>query len=157
MDEKLGTTDIDLGFAVLELGDKVDKMKEWWEKHSDIVYQTPIVAQATGTAPVSSPNDAAAPGTSNLQPDLGTCWSVRRLSVSGYTAGTVTLYINGIEPVASWTFGTTSYPYYTYAKGAILLQPGDKLTLGYSGVTGTALLFGSADTFPYWYLRRYLD
>jgi hypothetical protein len=156
MDKGLGGVEVDLGFAVMSLGNSVDKMKDWWEKHSDIVYQSPINAQVSSGSAGITPNDVSAPASSNLQPDLGTCWSVRRLSVTGYTAGTVTLYINALEPVASWTFGVVN-PFYTYAKGAILLQPGDRLTIGQSGVTGTGPLFGVADTFPYWYLRRYLD
>lgn len=152
--------EVDLGFAVAQLGQKVDKMEDWWEKHSDIVYQTPIVAQITGTTATlnpANPNDGVAPGTGNLSTDAGTCWSVRRLSLVGYTAGTVTAYINGLEPVQAWTFGTTVNPFNYYPKGGLLLQPGDRLTLSASAVTGTAQLFGTADTFPYWYLRRYLD
>jgi hypothetical protein len=152
---------LDLGFAVAKLGQKVDDLRDYWERYSDVVYQTPLTAQVTGTtatANPSNPNDGANTTNSNsLGPDSGTCWSVRRLSIIGYTAGTVTLYINALEPVAQWIFGTTPNPFFQYSKGSILLQPGDRLTLGATGVTGTALLFGVTDTFPYWYLRKYLD
>jgi hypothetical protein len=158
-EEKGIGAEIDLGFVSAQvgmLGNKVDRLETWWEHHSDIVYQTPLVAQITGTSGGLNPNDGASSGNSNLQPDLGTCWSVRRLTLIGYTAGVVTAYINAIEPVAIWTFGTSA-PFTYYTKGALLLQPGDRLTLGAAGVTGTAQLFGVSDTFPYWYLRRYLD
>ncbi len=149
--------EINLGFLSAQislLGDKMHKMESWWEHHSDIVYQTPVFSQLP--AGTTTNNDGANAAQSNLQPDLGTCWSIRRLSLVGYTAGVVTAYLNAIEPVALWTFGVT-VPFNYYPKGGLLLQPGDRLTLGGSGVTGTAQLFGVADTFPYWYLRRYLD
>jgi hypothetical protein len=152
--------ELDLGFAVASLGKKVDSLVDYWERNSEIVYQVPLYAQITGTTPASNPdgpNDGANTGNSSLQANGGHCWSIRRMTVSGYTAGTVTAYINGLEPVASWTFGQTTPPFYQYPKGALLLQPGDKLTIGAVGVTGTAQLFGMSDAFPYWYLRKYLD
>jgi hypothetical protein len=148
------SVEVDLGKLVLSMSAKVDEMKAWMEKHADIVYQTPIVAQVG--AGTTTTNDGANPAQSNTYPDRGTIWSIRRLSITGFTAGTVTAYINALEPVASWTFGVVN-PFNYYPKGGIILQPGDNLTFGTNAVTGLAQVFGVADTFPIWYLRRYLD
>ena len=145
--------ELKLGPLLIEMAGKLDDVHKAWKKRGEVVFQQPIYAQVTGT---TGP-DGSDPANSRLITDRGLCYSVRRLSVSGFTAGTVTAYLNAIEPVALWTFGANIDQAKYYSQGQLLLQPGDRLTIGANGVTGTAQIFGVADTFPIWYLPEYLD
>lgn len=133
----------------LNLDKKVsDLHKKLDDADHDIVYQTPFFGQLAGNGTYDQPEQLAVP--------LGLCWGVRRFVATGFTAGTVTaMSSQGIEPVAQ--AGTTNGFQY-FAKGTIVLQPGDRLQFVAAGITGgPVLIFGMADTFPYWYLRKYLD
>lgn len=264
--------ELKLGPLLIEMAGKLDDVHKAWKKRGEVVFQVPIYGQITGTTGTDGANST----NSNLSTDRGLCYSVRRLSASGFTAGTVTAYNNGIEPVAAWTNNpptttsnitgsatspaagqtiaqlalpvgtytvswqvqlsgtlsasdlnnfvltqtgtgapgnvltainaaaagtyaqlsvtvtstnannfikintvgagtvgaiynaqmtitplsltpTTPNPYFGYSQGQLLLQPGDRLTLGANAVVGTALVFGVADAFPIWYLPEYLD
>lgn len=264
--------ELKLGPLLIEMAGKLDEVHKAWKRRGEVVFQVPLVGQITGT----TGTDGANTTNSNLTTDRGLVYSVRRLSASGFTAGTVTAYNNGIEPVAAWTNNplastsnitgsvtspgagatiaqlqlpvgsytvswtvqlsgtlgaadtnnfvlaqtgtgapgnvltainsptantfpqlpvtvtstnannfvkintvgagtvgavynaqmtitpiittpTTVNPFYSYSQGQLLLQPGDRLTLGANGVVGTALVFGVADAFPIWYLPEYLD
>lgn len=264
--------ELKLGPLLIEMAGKLDEVHKAWKRRGEVVFQVPLVGQITGT----TGTDGANTTNSNLTTDRGLVYSVRRLSASGFTAGTVTAYNNGIEPVAAWsnnplastsnitgsvtspgagatiaqlqlpvgsytvswtvqlsgtlgaadtnnfvlaqtgtgapgnvltainsptantfpqlpvtvtstnannfvkintvgagtvgavynaqmtitpiiTTPTTVNPFYSYSQGQLLLQPGDRLTLGANGVVGTALVFGVADAFPIWYLPEYLD
>lgn len=141
--------DVHLG-ALLELGSHVkalnDTMKEWLK--GDVVFQQPIWGQLSASGTL----DGGA--NSNTEVPRGLCWSIRRLSATGFTAGTVTALFNAIEPVE--IFAPTTAPQ-KYARGAMLMQPGDRLVFNATGITGSVIVFGVADTFPTWYLRKYLD
>lgn len=145
--------ELKLGPLLIEMAGKLDELHKAWKKRGEVVFQVPLYGQITGT----TGNDAANSTNSNLSTDRGLCYSIRRLSVSGFTAGTVIAYLNAIEPVATWTFSATTDQAKYYSQGGLLMQPGDRLTLGANGVTGTAQLFGVADAFPIWYLPEYLD
>jgi hypothetical protein len=146
-DEAPGHT-FDLEFF-LDLKNKVNDIhKRIDDANHDIVYQSPFFGQLAGNGTLDQPEQNAVP--------LGLCWGVRRFVATGFTAGTVTaISSQGIEPVMQ--AGVTNGFQY-FAKGAVVLQPGDRLQFVAAGITGgPVLIFGMADTFPYWYLRRYLD
>lgn len=128
------------------INEKLDQIqthqKEVKAKKSQ-VFQAPILADIT-----SSPFD----NTALLAPPRGNCWSVRRLSAFGFTAGTVTIMLDGLEPV--WVFSAAGSE--TWGRGELLLQPGQKLTVSYTGITGNVYLAGAADEFPFWYLQEYI-
>lgn len=147
--------EIKIGPLIVELAGKVNDLHKAWTKRGEVVFQAPLYGQlAAGSYPS---NDGANSTNSNLSTDRGLVYSVRRLSATGFTAGTVIAYINAIEPIATWVFGAAADPTRVYAKGAMLLQPGDRITLGGTGITGQANIFGVADAFPTWYLPEYLD
>ena len=102
----------------------------WQEVHPAplLLGQIPLSAGA-GTLDV--PNLAG--------PADGLWWDVRRLTAWGFTAGTVTVYLNSTsgEQLAS----TTVAGQFTWS-GGILLGPRDRLVFQASGVTGQVNLAG---------------
>lgn len=92
-------------------------------------------------------------------PDLLACktgyyWSVRRLTLSGFTAGTAVIYLNGAggEPVAPYQAAGM----FTFGRGELLMHPGDRLVVAATGITGYVQLNGAADCFEQWYLPTYI-
>jgi len=102
-----------------------------------------------------------------LMPKAGYMWSVRRLTASGYSAGTVVVYKGGFvsggvysgggEPLVPFAAaGTTSL-----GRGAGLLDQGDPLIVVCTGITLVAgfagvQINGAADMFERWLLPEYL-
>jgi hypothetical protein len=118
------------------------------------------MAQCIRQIPLKAPQANAA-GVIDY-PDLlavktGYYWGVRRLTLSGFSAGSAVVYINGLA-------GTTAgepVPYaqaatFTFGRGEFLLHPGDRLVVQATGVTGYVQLDGAADCFEQWYLPHYI-
>jgi hypothetical protein len=102
-----------------------------------------------------------------LMPKAGYMWSIRRISASGYTAGSVTVYKGGAvvggtytgggDPIAPFAQAGTS----TIGRGEGLLDVGDALIVVCTGITLSAgfagvQINGSADCFERWLLPEYL-
>lgn len=131
---------------IAETNAKLDDHKQWRQEKGKCVYQTPIVGQlAAGSVTLDE--------ATQLAPIPGYCWSVRRLTTAGFTAGSVTVLMNGIEPVAPFPNPAV----FTYGRGELLLQPKDRLVVVGAGTTGVTNLWGVADVFPFWYLGEYLS
>lgn len=95
------------------------------------------------------------------QPDLlaaktGYHWSLRRAVVTGFTQGTVSLYRNSAsgELLVTWPSPGT----YTFGRGEMLLEPGDRLVFTAAGLATTdmAVVSGAADCFESWLLADYI-
>ena len=121
------------------------------------------LAQALRQGPITAAAMTLAGGAGVIDlPDLlavktGYYWSVRRLTLTGWTAGSVTVALNataalGGEPVAP--FPTPAV--FTYGRGELLMHPGDRLVISATGITGSVILDGAADIFEQWYLPYYL-
>lgn len=137
---------VDVGLEVFaSLGEKLDRESKYREERKNIVHQSPIVGQLSGSGTLDE--------ATQLSPTIGNCWSIRRLTVIGFTAGSVTVYLNNLEPVAPYP----SPAVFTYGRGELLLQPKDRLVVVATGITGNIQLWGVADEFPHWYLSEYLD
>lgn len=108
------------------------------------VVQTPIIAQASANGTIDNP--------SQLSPNVNRCWSIRRLSARGFTAGTVDIFLNEMDYCATFSAAGVQY----FARGVILLQPTDRLTLSVTGLTGSVILSGVADNFEVAFLSEYL-
>jgi hypothetical protein len=93
-----------------------------------------------------------------LGPSTAQYWSVRRLSASGFTAGTVVFCLNSAagEPVAVFAGAAGQIAPQTFGRGELLLHPQSFLVPVASGITGTVTIIGAADMFPDWYLSEYL-
>lgn len=89
-----------------------------------------------------------------LMAKTGYWWDIRRLTITGFTAGTVTVFrnSNGGEPMVPFASAGTS----TFGKGEILLHPGDRLVVAGTGTTGTWQMWGEATAVESWYLPEYL-
>ena len=76
-----------------------------------------------------------------LGPHDGYWWDVRRVALSGFTAGTVKMYRNDANgaDLAEWT-QTGEWTW----SGALLLAPRDRLIFVTSGLTGSVKLDGTA-------------
>lgn len=89
-----------------------------------------------------------------LGPPTGWLWSVRLLSVTGFTAGTVTVTKNAAAGPLVAEYAAAGPQ--TFPRGAILLRAGDYLVFTGAGITGTVLPQGEADAFLAQYLGEYL-
>lgn len=139
-------------------------------RHFDIMHQIPIGPAAipitTGSG-VYQMNDL-------LMPKAGYMWSIRRLTMSGYTAGTVVAYKGGAIVGGVYTGGGEPFPFSaagtaTIGRGELLLDQGDSLIIvcGTQNPGGVAItlatgntnwvqLNGAADCFERWYLPEYI-
>ena len=113
------------------------------------VHTVPIRTAAL-TALVSSAGAVDFPD--QLGPHDGYWWDVHRLSAWGWTAGTVTVYLNDAtgsgEQLA--VFGTPGQ--YTWGKAQMPLAPRDRLVVVAAGVTGAVYIGGAATEVlaPFW-------
>jgi hypothetical protein len=104
--------------------------------------QIPFVINLPIAAGAGSLNPVPATG-----PDVGYWWSIRRLSATGFSAGTVILFIDSTagEPVATFTGAAIGTYVTTYGKGHQMLHPGSNLAITATGITGTVVVYGAAD------------
>lgn len=148
-------------------------LEERKRKHFETLHQVPlgaVVIPITAGAGVFQMNDI-------LMPKAGYMWSIRRLTLSGFSAGTAVAYKGGAVVGGAYTGGGDPFPFsaagtLTLGRGEGLLDQGDALVIvcgvqpASSGGGGTAitlnsgspgvLLSGAADCFERWYLPEYL-
>jgi len=101
-----------------------------------------------------------------LAPKAGFMWSVRRLTASNFTAGTVQVYKNGYVLGGAAVGGELVVPFAgagtsTFGRGEILLDQNDQLVIVASGITlaagvASVQIQGAADCFERWLLPEYL-
>src|SRR5271156_969006 len=106
-----------------------------------------------------------------LSPKAGYMWSVRRLTTTGYSAGTVLGYKNGIVTGtganATAVGGEAVAPFasagvLTFGRGELLMDQNDQLIFPATGITLTVAgssgiqVGGAADCFERWLLSEYL-
>jgi hypothetical protein len=127
------------------------------------MHQVPIGAiqvPIAGGAGVFQMNDL-------LMPKAGYMWSVRALTASGYSAGSVIVYKGGMIVGGAYTGGGDPRSPFaaaatnTFGRGEFLLDQGDALIVVCSGITLNAnqpgvQINGAADCFERWLLPEYL-
>jgi hypothetical protein len=101
-----------------------------------------------------------------LMPKAGYMWCIRRLTASGYTAGSVVAYKGGMVVGGTYTGGGDPFPFSaagaaTIGRGELLLDQGDALVIVCTGITlatgfAGVQINGAADCFERWLLPRYL-
>jgi hypothetical protein len=119
-----------------------------------------VLLAALQQVPIAAPQVPLVSGAGVLDwPDAlsaktGYTWSVRRITATGFTAGTVTMYKNSQfgEILVPWPSAGT----FTFGRGEQLLEPGDRMVFVASGITGYVQINGSADCFESWLLPDYL-
>jgi hypothetical protein len=127
----------------------LDREAAWRQKQAQVIRQIPFAGAITlsGGAGTDDQPD-------KLQAKTGYIWCIRRLTVQGFTAGTVTAYRNSTAGEPVLPFATAGVN--TLGKGQLLLMPGDRLIWSATGITGTASYWGAADCLESWYLPYYL-
>lgn len=120
------------------------KRELWASVHSVPVRTGALTALVSASGVVDFPDQ--------LGPHDGYWWDVHRLSAWGWTAGTVTVYMNDAtgsgEPLAVFN----SPGQYTWGKAQLPLAPRDRMVVVAAGVTGSVYVAGSATEVlaPYW-------
>jgi hypothetical protein len=88
---------------------------------------------ATGAGNLGSP--------AMFGPRMGQFWDIKYMVASGFTAGTVSVYLNSVN--GDLIYGFPSAGSATFGKGQMFLQPGDRFHFSATGITGTvAVSFG---------------
>lgn len=143
----------DLHLAIGELTTAVRELRADLRKNaalSTVIRQVPLTAPqmtlAGGAGVIDYPD--------TLKAKTGYYWSIRRLTLTGFTAGSASVKLNDQN-------GELLVPYpvaaaNTFGRGEILLHPDDRLVITATGITGFVQLNGAADCFESWYLPEYL-
>jgi|SRR5271166_734094 len=132
------------------------------QSNFEVLHQVPVGAiqvPISGGAGVFQMNDL-------LMPKAGYMWSIRRLTASGYTAGSVIAFKGGAVVGGAYTGGGDPFPFSaggsaTIGRAELLLDQGDPLIIVCTGITLSAgfagvQINGAADCFERWYLPHYL-
>jgi hypothetical protein len=150
--------ELDLGAQLIAsietLNTALSRQEQQRQRAAQCIRQIPLVSpqmnlSAGGAGVIDIPDLLAA--------KTGYYWGVRRLTLSGFTAGTAVVYLNGTsgEPVAPYAEAAT----FTFGRGEVLMHPGDRLVVVASGVINSGdyvQLNGAADCFEQWYLPNYI-
>ena len=118
-------------------------------------------AQGIRLLPLTAPQATASPWVIDV-PDLlmaktGYYWDVRRLALTGWSAGSVNVYRNGFAGQGGDLVATFATPGVSvYGKAHIMLHPGDKLVVIGTGITGFVQLVGSVVALESHLLAEYL-
>ena len=132
------------------------------DRRFERLHQIPFVFQIpiTAGAGVYQMNDF-------LMPKAGYMWSVRNLTASGYSAGSVVAYKGGVIVGGAYIGTGQPMPFaaagaQTFGRGELLLDQGDALVFTATGITlstgyAGVQINGSADCFERWMLPRYLE
>ena len=125
------------------------------------VHQAPIkgfIPITAGAGSLTAPNNT-------LGPPTGFYWSVRRLSVTGFTAGVVYVLDSSVygNQVVPYPLAATN----TFGRGEVLLAPDSYLVFLASGITTAAqpngqtyaglIVDGTADLVHWTHLQSYLE
>jgi hypothetical protein len=148
-----------LGRVASMMEDRELKRKRLFES----MHQVPIGPQIiTITAGAGNLDQVEAFG-----PKAGFMWSIRRLTVSGYSAGAVIGYKNGTVTGGALVGGEPVAPFaaagvLTFGRGDLLLDQNDILIFSATGITLNASapgiqVNGAADNFERWLLPEYLN
>lgn len=133
--------------AIGGLCDRMDRENRMKQLANQAFRQAPIVINVPLTTGAANLNPTT------IGPDIGYYWSIRRLAATGFTAGTVTVFIDNTagEPIATFPAPASAVPVIsTWGKGMQLLHPGSSLAILATGITGTVQLWGQADQFENW-------
>lgn len=138
-----------LSASISSLTAAMAREQAWREKITRGLTQIPFA----GSVAISGGNGTYDQA-DQLQAKAGFIWSIRRLTVQGFSAGTVTAYRNSTsgEPILPFPVPAVN----TIGKGELLLMPNDRLVWLAAGISGTVTFWGVADCFESWYLPFYI-
>jgi hypothetical protein len=139
-----------LAAALGRVADGLDREARWRQRQAEVIRQIPLTAPQMPLAGGAGILDSV----DNLAVKTGYCWGIRRLTLSGFTAGTAVVYNSSVfgEPLVPYPQAAT----FTFGRGEVLLKPGDRLVVQATGISGYVQLNGIADCFEQWYLPIYV-
>src|SRR5208337_1293443 len=137
-----------LSLAIGNVEKMMDAQEAYRRKCALAIQQVPIVCPPIITA------NGVADYPDTMKAKTGYYWSVRRLTLTGWSAGACTVYknFNGGEPLAPFPVPAV----YTFGRGEMLLNPDDRLVVVAAGITGQVNIWAVADCFEAWYLTEYI-
>jgi hypothetical protein len=97
---------------------------------------------------------AATVNTTSHGPATGYYWSIRRFTCQGFTAGTVTFYVDNTNGEALMPFPAAAVN--TIGKAEMLMHPGQRLAYTATGITGTPIAWVTTDILESWLLPWYI-
>jgi hypothetical protein len=135
------------------LCERLDREHAFRQRALQATRQIPFVINLPIAGGAGSLNPVPATG-----PDVGYFWSIRRLSATGFSAGTVIISIDSTagEPIQTFTGATIGTYVQTFGKGHQMVHPNSNLAISAAGITGTVIVYGSADQFESWLLPFYM-
>lgn len=151
---------MECGGSLAVFGGTQARMEDDYRKRGKQAQQLELVQQPTFFyGPITLSGGAGSLFTDG--PSTGLCWSIRRLSLTGYSAGTVTLQKNSSIAGADLVFPPSVAGVFQIGRGEALFQPDEILVFVATGITLSAnspgvTISGTADSFPAWMLPRYL-
>jgi len=148
---------VSLTASLGEIVDRLTRREEHAERAAvDLwqnVHMVPILY--TGLTGLAGSTGAVIASPDRMGPSTGFWWDVRRLSIWGFTAGTVNVYLNDISGNGELVASFPQPGQYTWS-GGLLLGPDDYLAAITAGVTGSVFLAGQAVEVGTRYLPDYL-
>jgi hypothetical protein len=119
------------------IGSLTDEMKAWRSGrqrlaqavHPFVIPGIPL-SLSTGAGTLNQPNI--------LSPRTGKFWDIRRISCTGYTAGTVTCYLNSTSGDIVALFASAGV--LLNGKAQLLIGANDLLVFGAASITGTVTI-----------------
>ena len=148
LDVSLSGTLADLARGVSRLCDRMDKEARLRQRANEALRQVPFIINVPLVAGAANLNPTV------VGPDIGYYWSVRKLAAVGFTAGTVSTYIDstGGEPLMPFTQAAVV----TIGGAELLMHPNSSIAVLATGITGTVQIWGAADQFETWLLPWYI-
>jgi hypothetical protein len=153
-----------LGASLGKVAAIMENQQRRRERLFEQLHQVPIGPQLI---PIAASTNGVLQMPDQLAPKAGFMWSVRRLTVSGFTAGTVVAYKNGaVVGGAAVGGGEPMIPFsaagvFTCGRGEELFDQNDQLIFVATGITlatgyAGVQVNGAADCFERWLLPDYL-
>ena len=139
-----------LSAAIGGLSGAISREERWRQRIAGAISQVPF-AGSISLAGGAGTYDAA----DQLQAKAGYCWSIRRITAQGFSAGTVTVYRNSTagEPIMPFPVAAVN----TIGRGELMLMPTDRMIWQATGITGIVNFWGVADCFESWFLPYYIS
>jgi hypothetical protein len=136
-----GTLEVVLGRVAKAL----DRQTQRDQRLSQLVNVVPIVGALNGNGTLDYAD--------RYGPTDGFLWDVRRITVSGFSAGTVTVYKNDVNSTALWVFPSVGEKLWSSQQW---LRARDRLIFVAAGITGNVQVDGNAHLVSEQLLAEYI-
>lgn len=124
----------DVGVSLDSLASEIKRYNDRAHRLAQAIHPFSVppspIALSSGTGTLSQPNISG--------PQMSNYWDVHRIAAMGFTAGSVTVYLNAVggDPVAY----LTAQGVYYFGKGQVMLTGNDNLVFYATNITGTVAM-----------------